>query len=259
MKISNISQKTKITLLIIGILFSAVLSNADTDNTTKNKVGLETANQIESSKPDFSNIKDIKQKKQIFIQYILKSIDNANKVIHDQQSDITTIRMAYDKNHKFDIQQNKIFMHYIEYYNIQKNIDISEQLNELNLRIGTVPSSITLAQAILESGWGTSGFARDHNNYYGIHCFTKNCGIKAAGADVYLEEFDSINQSKLGYYKMVNTGGSFTEFRNIRSNKNKIGIEVIDTLDTYSELESNEYSERLLLIINQNNLSKYND
>ena len=31
-----------------------------------------------------------------------------------------------------------------------------------------VPASITLAQAILESGWGRSGLARGFNNYFGI-------------------------------------------------------------------------------------------
>ena len=259
MQINNLSQKIKIALLVIGIIFTAMLSNANTDNTTSHKVKLSIDNKIEPTKPDFSNIKDVKQKKQMFIQYIQKSIDNANKVIQDQKYDITAIRIAYDKNHKLDIQQDKILNKYIEYYNIQRNIDINNQLDELNIRIGTVPRSITLAQAILESGWGTSRFAKDNNNYYGIHCFTKNCGIKASGADVYLEEFNSINQSTLGYYKMVNTGGSFTEFRNMRINKNKTDIDILNTLNTYSELESNEYPERLLQIINQNDLSKYND
>lgn len=31
-----------------------------------------------------------------------------------------------------------------------------------------VPASVTLAQAILESGWGNTGLAREANNYFGI-------------------------------------------------------------------------------------------
>ncbi|NUS74195.1 MAG: glucosaminidase [Corynebacteriales bacterium] len=33
-----------------------------------------------------------------------------------------------------------------------------------------VPSSVTVAQAILESGWGKSGLAVNENNYFGIKC-----------------------------------------------------------------------------------------
>ncbi|HET6212099.1 MAG TPA: sporangiospore maturation cell wall hydrolase GsmA [Micromonosporaceae bacterium] len=34
-----------------------------------------------------------------------------------------------------------------------------------------VPASVTMAQAILESGWGRSGLASNDNNYFGIKCF----------------------------------------------------------------------------------------
>jgi flagellar protein FlgJ len=34
-----------------------------------------------------------------------------------------------------------------------------------------VPASVTIAQAILESGWGRSGLARRDHNYFGIKCF----------------------------------------------------------------------------------------
>jgi flagellar protein FlgJ len=34
-----------------------------------------------------------------------------------------------------------------------------------------VPASVTIAQAILESGWGRSGLAADNRNFFGIKCF----------------------------------------------------------------------------------------
>ena len=34
-----------------------------------------------------------------------------------------------------------------------------------------VPASVTVAQAILESGWGTSGLTSNDRNYFGIKCF----------------------------------------------------------------------------------------
>jgi flagellum-specific peptidoglycan hydrolase FlgJ len=36
------------------------------------------------------------------------------------------------------------------------------------MKVSGVPASITVAQAILESGWGDSSLAREANNYFGI-------------------------------------------------------------------------------------------
>lgn len=38
-----------------------------------------------------------------------------------------------------------------------------------------VPASITLAQALLESGAGKSGLATKNNNHFGMKCFSKRC------------------------------------------------------------------------------------
>jgi flagellar protein FlgJ len=41
----------------------------------------------------------------------------------------------------------------------------------LGMRRYRVPASVTIAQAILESGWGRSGLTRRDHNYFGIKCF----------------------------------------------------------------------------------------
>jgi flagellum-specific peptidoglycan hydrolase FlgJ len=38
-----------------------------------------------------------------------------------------------------------------------------------------VPASITIAQAILESGWGISGLAESYNNFFGIKANREQC------------------------------------------------------------------------------------
>ena len=44
-----------------------------------------------------------------------------------------------------------------------------------------VPASVTVAQAILESGWGNSDLATDHHNYFGMKCHDRDPGPIAAG------------------------------------------------------------------------------
>jgi flagellum-specific peptidoglycan hydrolase FlgJ len=48
-----------------------------------------------------------------------------------------------------------------------------------------VPASVTIAQAILESGWGRSGLAATDRNYFGIKCFNGRYGTIASGCHVY--------------------------------------------------------------------------
>lgn len=48
-----------------------------------------------------------------------------------------------------------------------------------------VPPSVTIAQAILESGWGRSKLAANDKNYFGIKCFDGRFGAIADGCHVY--------------------------------------------------------------------------
>jgi flagellar protein FlgJ len=48
-----------------------------------------------------------------------------------------------------------------------------------------VPPSVTIAQAVLESGWGRSGLALTHKNYFGIKCQSGRYGSLANGCYTY--------------------------------------------------------------------------
>ncbi|HET6533748.1 MAG TPA: sporangiospore maturation cell wall hydrolase GsmA [Actinoplanes sp.] len=48
-----------------------------------------------------------------------------------------------------------------------------------------VPPSVTIAQAVLESGWGRSGLAVNHRNYFGIKCQNGRYGTLANGCYTY--------------------------------------------------------------------------
>ncbi|HEU4347436.1 MAG TPA: sporangiospore maturation cell wall hydrolase GsmA [Actinoplanes sp.] len=48
-----------------------------------------------------------------------------------------------------------------------------------------VPPSVTIAQAILESGWGRSGLSMTHKNYFGIKCQNGRFGTLASGCYTY--------------------------------------------------------------------------
>ena len=213
-------------------------------------------------KLDFASIQDVKEKKKTFIAYMLASICNANKEIYAERAEVQKLALSMQKNKELSSSAQVKLEKYSDYYKIKDAHSPQEQLDLLDIKIGTAPTSFILAQAILESGWGSSRFARDYNNYFGLHCFEDGCGVKASGANVYLETFVNATQSVLGYYYRLNTGSTFKDFRETRqkvNHSNLPSVELLNTLESYSELEGSEYKARLESVIRHNKLNQYDN
>jgi len=121
----------------------------------------------------------------------------------------------------------------------------AEQLvDDLLLRVDAVPQSLALAQAAKESGWGTSRFAREGNNFYGEWCFQPGCGIvpgsRTEGRSHEVEAFESPAESVASYMRNINTHSGYKSFRKARkaqrqSRQSLSGVELASELTRYSE------------------------
>jgi Bax protein len=84
-----------------------------------------------------------------------------------------------------------------------------------------IPAAMVIAQAAIESGWGTSNFAQEGNNLFGEWCYTKGCGIvprrRAASASHEVRKFDSIEDSINSYYRNINTNNAYRSLRDLRA------------------------------------------
>jgi Bax protein len=127
-------------------------------------------------------------------------------------------------------------------------------------QVDIIPVSLIIAQAITESGWGTSRFAIQGNALYGQH-LSKNSGgefIISRYGDVKVAAFDSIYDSTASYIHNLNTGRAYKELRKIRSSLRSqqqilSGYTLAQGLKYYSEL-GYEYVENLRHIIRRYNL-----
>ena len=152
-------------------------------------------------------------------------------------------------------------------YNLNEGTsDNSQKIKELTLSINTIPVSMILAQAALESGWGTSRFSIEGNNFFGQHCFTAGCGIPAKNASPgtinEVTKFSSPKQSVKSYFMILNTGSKFKEFRMLRNKLDEQGVSIngkhlSSTLGSYSELPKGEYDQRQKVTMDANNLYQY--
>ena len=96
---------------------------------------------------------------------------------------------------------------------------------------------LLLAQAALESGWGNSRFARVGKNLFGIrtydlqepHMLPSN-NPKKWGVKVFEHECDSV----LNYMSILNNGGAYKKYRELRENDIDDPYILVETLDAYA-------------------------
>lgn len=123
------------------------------------------------------------------------------------------------------------------------------------------PRSIVIAQAALESAWGTSRFFREANNVFGMWSTNKNqkriaANVKRKGnKTVWLRKFDTIEDSVRAYYRLMARGNAFKEFRKSRYASSNVH-DMVKKLDKYSEMGP-LYAKQLSKMIRYNKLTKY--
>jgi uncharacterized FlgJ-related protein len=250
-----------ICILLPLIVIALILSLDNTPSHRTKNYFLESKPPKILIKPDFASMKNFKQRKAAFINFMFLGIQVANLEICLQRQQLNKLIKSYNSKRYLNVKQTKKLKKYLKYYRVDNSLDLQDQFKLLNKRIGSVPTSILLAQAILESGWGTSRFAKDYNNYFGLHCASEDCGVKALAANVYLEIFSNIDQNILGYYHRLNIGSKFKKFRIIRLKVNNYQLPIdalFKTFESYSEIGISEYQKRLESLIKQNNLLRYN-
>ena len=131
---------------------------------------------------------------------------------------------------------------------------------ELLLALKPHPVSIVLAQAAMESGWGTSRFFKEANNPFGIWSFNKHepripAGQTRDGKVIWLKKYSSIEDAVRDYYKNLGRSPFFRDFREFRSVSNN-PYELVTKLNRYSE-KGDEYGEILQSVIRHNNFERF--
>ena len=112
---------------------------------------------------------------------------------------------------------------------------------------------ISVAQAIIESNWGESRFAREANNFYGIiQTDRTEPHIKSLRGKALLKVYDNKCESVGDYIELLNGSEYFKEYRDIRVKQvitEEVDIfAVIGSLDSYAI--DPKYTRKLKDIVN---------
>ncbi|MDZ7641733.1 MAG: glucosaminidase domain-containing protein [Desulfurivibrio sp.] len=133
----------------------------------------------------------------------------------------------------------------------------SRQLAGLRQRVAGLPLSLILAQAAIESSWGTSRFAREGGNLFGIWTWDGSGMVpadRAAGKTHRVAEHGTTLESVRSYLLMINRVGAYRTLREIRR-ETMDSLELIKGLRYYSE-KRGRYVDDLERLIRGNRLQR---
>ena len=196
---------------------------------------------------------DVDQRKQQFAAVMLPLILRANIELNERRDLI--VAAANEGNVKLLNQWAELYR-----LNVKSN-GVEELRRELLLRVDQVPPSLALAQAAIESGWGTSRFAIQGNALFGQRAWSNDQGIKPTDSryeNAVVRSFSNLFDSVRAYMHNLNTHHSYENFRRLRQTEGVDIRTLTRSLIIYSE-EREIYVNKLRAMIDVNNFTIYED
>ena len=207
--------------------------------------------------------KSFSLKKVEFIETLLPLIAYQNQQILVERERLFKIQNYLLDNKTLNQNDLEYLSAIADKYLIETNnkhkIDI---VDKLLLSVNTIPTSIVLAQAATESGWGTSRFAKEYNALFGQYTYNEKKGVipyeREIGKKHLIKHFSSLDKSVESYFKNINTHYAYEKFRSIRNAMHEDNLDIkllTKALDVYAEDKS--YVDTINSIIETNKFTQF--
>ncbi len=229
---------------------------------------VEKAEGRSSQLPDFAAMDDIAAKKAAFYAYMLPLIREANADVARERRALLAMRDTLLQQGELSSENLQMLADLERRYRLDASDTwVARRVGNLLRRVDVVPESLVLAQAAKESGWGTSRFAREGNNLFGIWCFTEGCGLTPRARAEHLahevQRFDAVIDGVRHYLRTINTHEAYSSLRTIRAqarrdNATLHGELLAVGLERYSE-RGTAYVREIQLMIRYNQLQRFTE
>ena len=210
---------------------------------------------------DFPQVKSTTERKDLFLRGVLPLVLRVNERLSRDRSRLLQIEQQIKTRRQPSDGDAAWLANLEELYSVAPG-----DLRSLIRRVDQVPVSLALAQAAIESGWGTSRFAMLGNALFGQ--WTENPDVPGLlpaerGENQFhrVRAFSKLIRSVWKYAHNLNTHQAYKEFRLRRSETRQAGKPLSGnvlalTLTRYSERGS-AYTEELHTIIRVNRLNEF--
>lgn len=149
-------------------------------------------------------------------------------------------------------------------FNVGGDLDRPANRRALLRRVDIIPPALVLAQAANESAWGTSRFAREANNLFGMWTWDEEAGLlprqRKQNATHFVRVFDDLHGAVENYLHTINVAPAYRNLRDLRQeqrarNEEPDALVLAAGLSRYSE-RGEEYVKEIRAMIRYNNLQE---
>jgi Bax protein len=210
----------------------------------------------------YYKIKDPQKQKERFVQILYPMVLQAEARIEKERAFVTDFFEKLEKGTVVSPEAMAKLKRLAKTYRISSLYDKEAYLK----KIDTVPVSLVLAQAAIESNWGRSRFAKEANNLFGEWTWGKKGLVpkhRAEGKTHKIRIFDSLADSVASYMRNLNRHWAYKEFREARyaarmAGKPFNGFAAAAYLTRYSELRE-KYTRMVQKTIVNHDFSLYDE
>lgn len=208
---------------------------------------------------DIADVTLTEKRKRAFVKVMLPHILRENERITEDRERLLTLHERLQLGRALSARDQEWLEQLAERYGLEE-VDTAELLN----RVDVIPPSLALAQAVEESGWGTSRFALLGNAVFGQWTWTPGNGIvpenRPDGETYEVQRFKSLENSVAAYMRNLNSKASYREFRDkraaMREQGDIDGYQLAGHLQRYS-VRGADYIRTIRSIMRSNNLEMF--
>lgn len=191
----------------------------------------------------------VRQAKMAFISAVLPSVLVAKHQIEQRRLSI----IALKEKTLWEREDSVLYLDMKDRYR-------AKDIEDLMLRLAPMPTSIVLAQAAVESGWGKSRFFLTANNLFGVWSYnTRESRVVARktreNKKIYLRSYPDMSQSIVDYFEILARSRSYKNLRKAR-HETSDPFEILPHLKNFSERRL-MYTNQLRKVIVRNNLTRF--
>lgn len=209
---------------------------------------------------DMGSLRDVNRRKSLFIRIVLPLVLAENERLFRKHQALLTVREHTRLGEPLLPQTERWLVEEYDLYGVEIG-----DIDALISRVDAVPPSLGVAQAAIESAWGTSRFAQQGNALFGQWTWNdEQAGIvpkeRDAGTAHRIRAFDSLRDSVRAYIHTLNSHWAYQGFREMRARMRGEGrqgaldgVALAAQLGRYSEKEQ-AYVDDLRRLIRVNKL-----
>ncbi|MHA1600989.1 MAG: glucosaminidase domain-containing protein [Alphaproteobacteria bacterium] len=187
---------------------------------------------------DWRGLVQADKRKQAFVILVLPLVLQANEHVYAARQRLLDLAVQKKKGKAPSAPDQEWLQALAKSYGTK-----SDDLKELVLRVDIIPPSLALAQAAIESGWGTSRFTTEGNALFGQWTMDEAKAMVPSGRDqgaTYgIRRYPTLAESVASYFRNLNSHGAYAKFRKRRAalrakGKALNGVELAKYLESYS-------------------------